>query len=354
MNTSCFYRQGEMEMNYKSMEELENIEEELLDCNPDDDPYIKMKLIEVYSNMLILMRRQKNYDKNSYAYIKRNIVTHLIQYGTYLKSQSEKNPCEAVRNLQRALRYEPINPIASYRLGFIEYRNKNYSRALVYFNDALNFQKSSTEKSFQLNAQQEKNAYLYLTNSGLHIAKKSYDEMKGKYEELPAELNSYELSILYAHLQSNELYLQNRAFRKVTKEGMEYCSKEKCEEIINSEPENTLILYFNDRNTQLLFNGYERKLYGNRPDILRHLLLRSSKEDPATPMDMMDYFLDTHINGLAPKTYVTAISRLRANLTEVEVPDVIRNIRIGNSPAYYYDGSLPFIVMNRVDEETNF
>lgn len=340
-------------MKNMTIDDLGDKEQELLDLNPDINPMIKRQLINVYEHMLILMRRKRETQTDSYVYIKRKVVTHLIQYGAFLKSEDIKNFYEAETNFKLAIKYEPNNPIAYYRLGFIKYKNKSYSEAAIFFDKSLLYQKLCKEKSYLLNEQQEKNAYLYLTNSGLHIAQKGYEEMKEKYSELPEVLKSYQVSDLYSHLEINNQYLVNRAFRIVTPDKEEYCSKVHCEKIIRSEPKNTIILYFNERVPLLCYNGDEIPLLGNRPDILRHLLTKTSLESPATILDMTDYFLDNHLKNIKENTYVTAINRLRSSMREVMIPEVIKNTRRQELTAYYFDQSVKFMVMSRIDEETS-
>src|SRR5690606_12013908 len=112
-----------------TLDDLSDKEQELIDLNPDSDPMIKSQLINVYEHMMILMRRKRETRTDSYAYIKRKVVTHLVQYGAFLKSEDVKNLKEAETNFKLALKHEPNNPIAYYRLGFIKYRNENYSEA---------------------------------------------------------------------------------------------------------------------------------------------------------------------------------------------------------------------------------
>jgi uncharacterized protein HemY len=53
-----------------------------------------------------------------------------------------------------------MKTIAAYRLGFLSYKQKNYSSALLYFENALRFQRFDQNQRYQLNGQQQVNALL--------------------------------------------------------------------------------------------------------------------------------------------------------------------------------------------------
>src|SRR5688572_23876156 len=118
-----------MSLRQKTLEELEDLEQELFDQEAEHgSPNYSMK-IHLYEEMYRRLEQLVRQKKDEYS-------------GTF----------------------------APYRLGFLSYKHQKYSKAIQYFQTALENQKYSQHKQYQLNSQQEVNAHLYLTNSALHIA----------------------------------------------------------------------------------------------------------------------------------------------------------------------------------------
>lgn len=337
-------------MSQPNLEELERRALELVERNLENDPSIEQRLIGIYKSML----RQMNRQDTRYQPIKEKVIDHLIRYGTYMKSSEEKDLHVAEHTLEKVLKYDRSNAIASYRLGFIAYRHKKYSNALKHFENALKYHLLQENGKYRLTEQQQKNAYLYLTNSSLHVAKSTYEKMSKIFSNLPEKLSDYKFSELYRFLDDNEQYLESHAFIKETKMGVSYCSKEECEELALDNPEGTILLYFNDRNITVHFNGDEDILTGRNGNILRQLLTKTTRDRPATRSgEMAKYFLNGVVQEVNGNTYTAAIMRLRARLMQIGLPEIIcTEERIDRPrPAYYYDHSLPFIVLYRVDDE---
>ncbi|MFK2825334.1 tetratricopeptide repeat protein [Bacillus sp. B190/17] len=344
-----------MRLRDMTMEELEELEQTLHDQEEEGNYSLYSQKIAVYEEMHHKLKKraqEKNEDQSYLEYVTKKLVFYLIHYGTYLKMQYEKDETAAVRCLKKALTYDRRNPIAAYRLGFLSYKRKDYTKALIYFQEAINHQNRYEEARYQLNETQLVHAHLYLTNSALHIAKHTYERM----DELPRnsrqELPNYQFSTLYESLAKNERYLEKHAFYKISQEEKTTCAKEECEELMTHEPENTIVLYFNDRTINLLFNEDQANISQERGDILRYLLLNTSKDSPATRNTLKNFFLQLNAREeVNIENFRQKIRRIRHDMRECRIPDVIQTTNYAGETAYYFDQSLPYIVMYRVDEE---
>ncbi|MEH7494973.1 hypothetical protein [Neobacillus niacini] len=341
-----------MSLRDKTIEELEEIEEEL---NERDDEHgysnFSMK-IDVYKEMyrkLSLLVRQHNEDvQSSLDYVKRKLIYCLIHYGTYLKTEYQKDDYLATRCLEEVLKYDKTNPLAAYRLGFLSYKFNDYTKAIQYFQNALENDQYHKQHLYHLNEQQLLNAHLYLTNCALHIAKETYEKMielpLAKTQEIPKQ----ELSPLFRSLIDNEKYLLEHAFYKLNNVERTTCSKAECQRLISRPPHDTLLVYFGDRTIVTVFNGEEATLTQDQGNMLSYFLLNSSEAVPATRHDF------SVVDTIIPNTYITNVSRLRRKLLRQGIPSMIQTKRYQNETGYYYDGSYPFYIMYRSDEEIEY
>src|SRR5690606_18566210 len=120
----------------------------------------------VYEELYRRISRDKDSEyAPSLEQIKRTLIFHLVQYGTYLKTVYQKDDKIAEKALNKATRYEQKLSIVHYRLGFLHYKEKKYTKSLECFQNALRFQQKSSEK-YKLNEQQLYNCHLYLANCG--------------------------------------------------------------------------------------------------------------------------------------------------------------------------------------------
>lgn len=352
--------EGEYKMRLKKMtlEELEELEQELHDQEQESDYSLYSRKIKVYEeiyNRLRKLGKEKKEDNSYLKYVTKKLVFNLIHYGTFLKMQYEKDDQTAIHCLKKALNYDSRNPSAAYRLGFLSYKHKDYESALHYFQKAIENQEYYDQKDYCLNEKQVVNAHLYLTNSALHIAKYTYEKIIGLPYKSQQELPNYEFSSLYQSLTENEKYLERHAFYKISQDETTTCSKEECEELITNVPLNTIVLYFNDRNIKLVYNENEVNISQNHGDMLRYLLTKSSVDSPATRITLHNFFLDSHVKGVVNKdALIKAISRLRNKLRSCEIPSIIQTTNYRGETAYYFDRTLPYIVMYRVDEEIEY
>ncbi|MEH7085972.1 hypothetical protein V7139_24995 [Neobacillus drentensis] len=340
-----------MRLRDKTMEELEDLEEELTSQEEEQGAPNFLLRINLYKEMVRcldqLVRRKRDEYQSSLEYVKRKLIFHLIEYGSYLKMVDQKDDHLAIKCLKDALKYDPKNPIAAYRLGFLSFKYKRYSEALTYFEDSLENHKYDPNGQYQLNSQQLVNAHLYLTTSALHIANQSYKRMNQLPSTGTVEFPNNEFSPLIKNILDNEQFLQRHAFYKVNHNGRRTCSKMDCETMFSSSPPDTIVLFFNDRTINIAFEGAEAELSPDQGYLLRHFLLKSSEDHPTT----RKAFSNVEIR---PNTYTQNVTRLKNKLTQKGFPPIIENTRYRNETAYYFNQAYPFYVMYRVDEEIEY
>ncbi|MBT2686770.1 tetratricopeptide repeat protein [Bacillus sp. ISL-47] len=262
-----------------------------------------------------------------------------------------KDDRDAISSIRKALSYEKNIPIAYYRLGFLSYKQSDYNQAVRYFQEALNYHKFGDNPTFSLNQQQEFHAHMYLANSALYVASSTYEAMDELSYTSADQLPNLSLSPLYETLSDNEQFLQNHAFYKITKGHIETCSKDACEELAENGEKNVLVVYFNDRENILFFNGEEAIITPGQANMIRHFLLSSNEENPSTRMTMKDFFGKTGTDGEVKKnTFIKSIERLRARMKTLDMPDIIDVKQYRGETAYYFNETVQYIVLFRVDD----
>lgn len=336
-------------MRLRTFEELEDLEQKLFDEEEETgQPNYAMKIDlykEMYKRLKQLAREKKDINENYIENVQQSLIHYLIHYGTYLKTEYQKDDHLSASCLEDALKYDRHNPIAAYRLGFLSYKRKNFSLALLYFENALRFQKFYQNKKYQLNSQQLLNAHIYLTNSALYIAKETAEKMNQLAAKTNLELSKDDLNPLYTRLFENEKYLRMNAFYNISKDGKTTCSKRKCEKLIENPPTNTMILYFNDRTIVAVYGDKDADLTGDQGNMLKQFILNSTEERPLTRAA----FSLTH--NMNRNTYIQNARRLRNKLIDKGFPPMIHTKRYQDETAYYFDQSYSYNVLYRVDEE---
>jgi tetratricopeptide (TPR) repeat protein len=335
-----------------TIEELLDLEEELHSDEKVEKDGTLSQLISVYE---ALFKKISGDPTSEYApsleNIKKRLISYLVQYGTYLKTVYQKDDFAAEHCLKKALRYERELPIAHYRLGFLYYKRKNYTTALLHFQNALQVQKRGKYSEYQMNDQQLYNCHLYLANCGLFIAKNSKESLERLKPAVDLEaVPKYEISPLFQMITDIETYLKNHAFRIITNEGSSYGSREDCEDRLGLEQ--TIILDFTSRENILIFNGGETKLTKNYAELLRYFLIKSNEDTPVTKHEVYDLFGKADDHGeIKTNTFTKNVERLRVKLTLVGINmPVIETKNWRGETAYFYNHRFPFLIMHPIDE----
>ncbi|MBW7652126.1 tetratricopeptide repeat protein [Anoxybacillus sp. ST4] len=336
-----------------TLDKLYDREEQLLEelNSGEAKDWVYYEIVDVYEKMVRYLSRcsAEEKEEHGFEYVKKQLVSYLIHYGTYLKTQLKKDEHMAKTAFQKALRYDSENPIAHYRLGFLAYKAKEYAKAQRYFEKALEYQKTYSNPEFCLNERQLYYAHLYLANSALFMAEKTYRSL----EKFPDYINDQgapaELSFLHEWLQRNENILTMQAFTKWTPAGKAYCSKEECEEIMMDPPKNTVVLYFSDRENIVAYGDKEVRLPRDPAEMLCYFLLKTNENRPATKYDVEVFFRRRENDEIRTNTFIQKVRRLRERLSRVRVPDMIDSCQFRGETAYYYNGVVDYIIMYRSD-----
>ncbi|MBO0960061.1 hypothetical protein J1P26_10030 [Neobacillus sp. MM2021_6] len=333
----------------KTIEELEDLEQKLHDQEDNNGHSNYAAKIGLYKEMVRrlqpLVRKNNKEYSHTLNYVKKKLIYNLIHYGTYLKTEYQKDDHLAAKCLEEALKYDDTNMIAAYRLGFLSYKKLQYSQAIHYFEQALTNQKYHKDHPYQLNNQQVIHAHLYLTNSAFKIAEATYAEMKllpvAENQKIPIP----EISSFFINMEENEDYLQRHAFYQVSNEGKTTCSKVECEELIQSQPANTIIIYYSDRTITAFFEGEEASLTQEQANMLRYFLIKSSEDHPVTRNAF------SVVETIKQNTFIQSVNRLKHRLINCGFPPLFQTKRHQGETAYYFTGSCRFYLMYRVDEE---
>lgn len=337
---------------HMSIEELLDKDEELM-INDEEKIGSWGEVIRVKEAIYRIIHADKNHEyRPSLDKIKQDLVSHLVNYGSYLKTEYKKDDNTAEESLKKVLRYDQENQLAHYRLGFIYYKNKKYFAATTHFQTALHLQSSKDDFQHMLNPQQVYYATLYLSNSALHIAKESQESLNGMENNInQMEVSNLELSPLFKILSQREAYLLSHAFKVASQTGEKHCSREECERIIESNVPDQLILHFSSAGHFVFYNDMEVNLSINQAEMLEIFMQESSEENPVTKDKLFDIFSVREDREVPTNTYIQAVRRLKDRLSKCGVPKtVIKNKRYGEETGYYFDQSFSYQVIRRVDD----
>ena len=143
------------------------------------------------------------------------------------------------------------HPVANYRLGYLYYRNREYTKAVSFFEKALD---GSMEE--ELNDTQRMLANMFLVNCGIKIAKEAIHEINfiedNVYTELEIErIERYKNEIL---VLDEEIF--DKMFYRKIENGREVKIGEY--EFINFKPDkNQVLLKRSDHGMEILFQDFE-------------------------------------------------------------------------------------------------
>lgn len=341
----------------QSTESLLSLHETLSASRHEGEDYKLGQIIRVEEELVRQISKERDHEyAPSLPRIKRDLVLHLVRYGTYLKTEYRQDDQEAERSLNRALRYDPYIPQAHYRLGFLAYKRHRHVDAVASFHRALEAQRRNPEHFLPLSRQQEYNASLYLSNSALYVAQSA--QTKSVELELDAAVQEHRigglaLSPLYDVIAENESYLAAHAFTVTTKGKQWTCSRAAYEELRDAASSRVALLDLTGQGISLTYGGREVDLAVTRAEVLLHLMKRTDDACPATKYDFTHIF-ETPTGEVPTNSYTQTINRLRSNLTAVDMPasEVIVTVPRsgGRDTGYYYDASLiPFMIVERSD-----
>ncbi|WBL16880.1 hypothetical protein [Sutcliffiella sp. NC1] len=243
----------------KSIDELLDLEQELRENKEEERDGTNHQLISLYEQLYKKITKDKDYEY-LLDVTKKNLITYLVRYGSYLKTVYKKDDKAAESTLKKALQYDRAIPIAHYRLGFLAYKRKSYFEALLHFQNLNSWQKDCNIEEFHLNDQQMYHAQIYIANSSLYIAKRA--QKKAQQLEVKTHVksvDSHNLSPLYEAIQQNDRLLESNAYKVITATSEMFCSREEMEELLEASVNRYIILYFSDRQISLLHQKKENR-----------------------------------------------------------------------------------------------
>lgn len=338
--------------NHLSFEELLDMEEEL---NPNiDDKYNSWdEIINIKEAIYRRIHADRDHEyRPSLENIKQNIISNLVDYGSFLKTTYRKDDQAAKYSLKRALKYDRNNQLAHYRLAFIYYKQLDYFLSTNHFKTALDINEKNVNSEYALTSQQVYYANLYLSNSALHIAKRAQE----KLGEIDNHINrgsvsTLELSPLFNIISEGDSHLLNHAFVVSFNNGEKYCSREECDQIIEFNKPNQLIFDMSTREHLVFYNGLEVSLPIQQAELLEILMKESSEERPVTKDKVFDVFTVKEDREMPTNTYIQAISRLRQRLGMCGIPStVIINKKYQGETGYYFEPFTSYQIIKRIED----
>lgn len=337
-----------------SLDELEELEQEIhfqAENTQGDLDYSKIELYDAMHNHLKLLAAEDADYAHYYTYIQQKLINYLLCYCGQAASNDANKRYAAEQAMKKVLQYDPVNPLAAYRLGGLFHQQHMHAEALCQLQQALDNQSRYPENAYQLNADQVKRALLHMSSSSLHIGSRAFAASSVS----STALDSADFSEMFTELCRCTDELRNSAYRILSADEHVQCGHAQVVAAIEKDPKDTIILFFNTDGPELIYNGIREKLPAAHAFLLKHLLLHSCAEKPMKPLDAKAYFLDTHVmTGVTGPTFTKAVEGMMQALREIEIPSAICRADAGNQPAYYFNGTSAYMVIGRVDEELNF
>ncbi|WP_062106840.1 hypothetical protein [Bacillus niameyensis] len=320
-----------------SIEELFDLEAELRVAKDEEKGVSLPALITVEEELYEKVSADKTGKyQDSLNIIKKNLVDLMIRYGPYLKTIYQRDDLAEEKALSQALKYDRGNPYAYYRLGYLAYKRKNYLTSAVHFNNALKSQERRRSAEYLLTEQQKYMANMHLSNCALNVALQAQKALEEETVGAP----------LLELVGTNENILKSHALTVTSQSGVEWHSMENCQEMIKSDEfENYLILYFSEQQHSAFYKKQEVNLSFNQAELLKTMMLQTSKNKRAVKEQFQHLFSSRDENGEIPANIMNrALNRLKRKLAQCQVP---ANIIISSpeQAQYYYNQEILYLII---------
>jgi tetratricopeptide (TPR) repeat protein len=214
-----------------------------------DDDFHPMMEEKRLQELLGVAKKQR--DKTLEKEITRKLVTLYVSQGEYFKMADKPDPKLARRYLEKAQQIQKDHPIANYRLGYLYYRNREYTKAVSFFERALD---GSMEE--ELNDTQRVLANMFLVNCGIKIAKEAIQEITFIEDNMYTELEMERIE----RYKKEILVLDEEIFNKMFYRKIENGTEEKIGEyeFINFKPDkNQILLKRSDQGMEIHFKDFK-------------------------------------------------------------------------------------------------
>lgn len=214
----------------------------------DDDFHPKIEETRL-KELLGVARKQR--DRTLEKEITKKLVKLYVSQGEYFKMADKPDLNIAKRYLEKAQQMQNDHPVTNYRLGYLYYRSREYTKAVSFFERALD---GSIEE--ELNDTQRMLTNMFLVNCGIKIAKEAIQEITD------IEGNVYtELEIERIDRYKNEiLVLDEEIFNKMFYRKIENGTEEKIGEyeFSNFKPNKSqVLLKKSDHGMEISFYDFE-------------------------------------------------------------------------------------------------
>ncbi|WHY03299.1 hypothetical protein [Neobacillus sp. DY30] len=194
---------------------------------------------------------RKNRDKSFEKEITKKLVKLYVSQGEYFKMADKPDPNLARRYLSKALQYQQDHPVANYRMGYLYNRNKEYTRAVSFFERALD---GSIDE--ELTDTQRVLANMFLVNCGIKIAKEAIQEINFIEDNVYTELEIDRIERYKNEILVLEEGIFDRMFYRKIENGREEKIGEY--EFINFKPDKKqVLLKSSDQGMEIIFQEFK-------------------------------------------------------------------------------------------------
>lgn len=301
-SSSGLERVKDLELRLERMEEVERESKE--------DSHLQQMKAQVQNELMNLK-------------IKLNLVTdgekddhigELMETALYTKGNS-RDPQSALYAYRQIIQLERDNPEAHYRYAFLHYKNRQWVKAIQYFQKALDNQRRD-DSNFPLAQDQVIKARLFIGYCAAQISKEALQDAKeldtGIFD-LPAE--GISIQDLSNQLRTT---LENTEFILVTPSGKEGISRSTYVKLLAKLDNEALLLSFVDAEPFIQRGDDPRNPITVLESILlKRLLLKSKRSSALSVVELNGFMEETGtINEVSWSTFRRQISRLNNRLRE--------------------------------------
>lgn len=226
------------------------------------------------------MRGASQEEKNQ---LRNQLVKLYVRQAEYFKLSPEPNYKTARLYLKKALQLEKENPIANYRLGYVEYVDQNWSKAIYHLNRAID----GTDLE-SISEVQETLAHMFLVNCGIELARESLAEIEFKELQFDSK-NDEKLTHYRNTLKVQEERLFERLYYRKIQQGTESILSE--EAFHDYEPDSKEIVLKSSEDEMAIFSAFIPSISLRPNQFFTLYILMSQKQTTYTS-------LQAHLSGL--------------------------------------------------------
>jgi len=295
-------RVKELELRLDRMEEVERESKE--------DSRLQQMKAQV-QNELMILKIKLNLVSDE---VKDDHIGELMETALYMKGNS-RNPRAALDAYSQIIQLDRVNSEAHYRYAFLHYTNRQWLKAIQYFQKALDNQRRD-ESNFPLAQDQVIKARLFIGYCAAQISKEALQEAKeldtGIFD-LPAE--GISIQDLSNQLRTT---LENTEFILVTPSGKEGISRSTYDKLLAKLDNEALLLSFVDAEPFIQRGDDPRNPITLWDSILlKRLLLKSVRNLPLSVVELNGFIEETGtISEVSWDSFRQKVRRLNNRLRE--------------------------------------